>query len=308
MSANTLVIILHFGSLDDTAQCLDSLRQFIKSAFDVIVINTDADRSVEPILKKKHPEIVYRDAGLETGFAAGNNIGLRWAVEHGYRFSLLLNNDIVAEADFLQALVDVLEREPTIALAGPAIYHYDEKEKLWSCGGWVNRSSGSMKGERRIENIRRPFAEVDYLPGACILARNDALPAIGLLSELYFLGVEEADWAFQTRRAGFRVVACPESVLLHKVGMSSRFTPELVYNSFRNRFLFLSRQFSRPLRGLLIAALLLSKLFTPGKERALCIRAFIDHWKYSAIQRRHLDAVKSQYSKQATRKASESLG
>src|ERR1700720_1319741 len=129
--AKTLIIILHFGSIDDTLACLDSLRRAIVSHFDVFVVNNGPDTEVESVLKAKHPDIIYHNAGLETGFAAGNNIGLRFSVEHGYRYSLLLNNDTIAERDFLQPLARLLDQDPTIAMAGPAIYYYNSKERLW---------------------------------------------------------------------------------------------------------------------------------------------------------------------------------
>src|SRR5690349_763195 len=100
----TLIIILHFGAIEDTLACLDSLQRSVAAPFDVFVVNNGPDKEVESILKARHSDIIYHHAGLETGFAAGNNIGLRFSLEHGYRYSLLLNNDTIAEQDFLQVL------------------------------------------------------------------------------------------------------------------------------------------------------------------------------------------------------------
>ncbi|MGI8820712.1 MAG: glycosyltransferase [Chthoniobacterales bacterium] len=292
----TLIVILHFGTINDTVECLRSLECFLSSPFDVLVINNGPDADVEPQLRTACPDVIYREAGVETGFAAGNNIGLKLSLAQGYCYTLLLNNDTVAEQDFLLPLIDILERIPEVAMAGPAMYHYDNPAHLWSCGGWINRWSGSMAGNRTMDSSLPPLSDVDYLPGACVLVRNESLGSIGLLSEEYFLGVEEADWACQARRLGFRVVASSDSILLHKVGVSSRFTPELIYNSFRNRFLFLRRQFRFPLRLLLPIALLGRRLFADPAERTLCLRAFWDHCKYESIRREHLEAVKSQYA------------
>src|ERR1700732_3298340 len=134
--AKTLIIILHFGSIEDTLACLDSLRRSVVSPFDVFVVNNGPDKGVESILKAKHPDVIYHNAGLETGFAAGNNIGLRFGLERGYRYSLLLNNDTIAERDFLQLLIKPMEKDQAIAMTGPAMYFYSNKEQLWSCGGW----------------------------------------------------------------------------------------------------------------------------------------------------------------------------
>lgn len=292
--AKTLIVILHFGSLEDTLACLDSLRRSVVSPFDAFVVNNGPDRDVESILKTEYPGIIYRNAGLETGFAAGNNIGLRFSLEHGYDYSLLLNNDMIAEQDFLQPLTRLLDQNPTIAMAGPAIYYNNNKERLWSCGGWMNRWSGAIAGESSLDHLDGEQPDVDYLPGACILVRNDLLGKIGLMPEEYFLGMEEADWAIRTRRAGFRVVACPQSVVLHKVGISSRLTPELIYNGFRNRFLFLHRQFLIPVNWFLTACVLVSGLQKHSLNRRLCWRAFKDHCRYRTIRRSHLEKVRTE--------------
>jgi GT2 family glycosyltransferase len=298
--AKTLIIILHFGSIEDTLACLDSLRRSVVSPFDVFVVNNGPDKAVESILKASHPDVIYHNAGLETGFAAGNNIGLRFSLERGYRYSLLLNNDTIAEQDFLQPLTQIMEKDQSIALAGPAMYFCNHKEQLWSCGGWIRWWSGHVGGITDLGQLRSDVADVDYLPGACILVRNSALGKIGLMSEEYFLAYEEADWAIQARRARFRVVACAKSVLLHKGGVSSRFAPELTYNSFRNRFLFFRRQCRVPLSWFLTVCVLASGLRKNSLARRLCWRAFKDHIKYRHIRRSHLDAVRVEMKDERT--------
>jgi len=293
-TAETLVIILHFGSIEDTLACVDSLRRSIVSPFDVFVVNNGPDKEVESILKASHPDVIYHNAGLETGFAAGNNIGLRFSLERGYRYSLLLNNDTVAERDFLQPLTQIMEKDRSIAMAGPAMYFYNNKEQLWGCGGWICWWTGHVGGITDLERLDSDAADVDYLPGACILVRNNALRKIGLMSEEYFLAYEETEWAIQARKASFRVVACAKSVLLHKVGVSLRFTPELIYNSFRNRFLFLRRQFRAPLSWFLAVCVLANGLRKDSLARKLRWRAFKDHFKYRQIRRSHLDAVRAE--------------
>src|SRR5713226_5136262 len=181
-NARTLIIVLHYGSIADTLACLDSLRRSVASPFDVFVVNNGPDKEVESILKASHPDVIYHNAGLETGFAAGNNIGLRFSLERGYRYSLLLNNDTIAEQDFLQPLTQIMEKDRSIAMAGPAMYFYSNKQQLWSCGGKINWWSGRLGSETTPEQMPSRGMEVDYLPGACILVRNAALAKIGLMS------------------------------------------------------------------------------------------------------------------------------
>lgn len=287
----TLIVILHFGSVEDTLECLSSLERYLVSPFDVFVVNNASDSQVEAILKARHPNIIYRNAGRDTGFAAGNNIGLRFAIERGYAYSLLLNNDTVASQDFLRPLTNLLDLDRTIAMAGPVIYYYDDRNRVWSCGGWIRTWSGRIGSITSVDNLGSGPTDVEYLPGACILVRNETLGKIDLLSEVYFLCLEEADWAIRARKAGFRVVACPESALLHKVGVSSRKSPELVYNGMRNRFLFLSRHFSPPISTFLTFVVLANEIRKDPGEWWLFWRALRDHFRYKSVRRNHLDAV-----------------
>jgi GT2 family glycosyltransferase len=295
-TAETLIIILHFGSVEDTLECLSSLHRSLVSPFNVFVVNNGSDTQVEAILKANYPNVIYYDAGPETGFAAGNNIGLRFAIERGYRYSLLLNNDTVANGDFLQPLTDLLDLDPTIAMAGPAIYYYGNTNRLWSCGGWIRSWSGRIGSITNIGHPGADLADVDYLPGACILVRNDILKKIDLMSEVYFLCLEEADWAIRIKKAGYRIVACPRSTLLHKVGVSSRCSPELIYNALRNRFLFLSRHFPIPISSFLTLCVLANELRKQAGQRWLYWRAFKDHLRYKSVRRSHLDAVHAESS------------
>src|ERR1700731_3603342 len=145
-NSKTLVVIVHFGSVADPLECIGSLRRLVTCSFDIFVINNGSDATVEATLRARHPDILYRQAGVNVGFAAGNNIGLRFFLEHAYRYSLLINNDTVAEQDFLSPLINLLEHDPTIAMAGPAIYYYHDKQRLWSCGGRINKWSGGLGG------------------------------------------------------------------------------------------------------------------------------------------------------------------
>jgi GT2 family glycosyltransferase len=293
-TTKTLIVILHFGSVEDTLECLNSLQQSLVSPFDVFVVNNESDSQVEAILKARHPNIIYRNAGRETGFAAGNNIGLRFAIERGYPYSLLLNNDTVASEDFLRPLTDLLELDRTIAMAGPAIYYYDDSKRVWSCGGWIRTWSANIGAITNIGQFDSCPADVDYLPGACILVRNGVLEKIELMSESYFLCLEEADWAIRARKAGYHVVAYPRSTLLHKVGVSSRHSPELVYNILRSRFLFLSRHFSAPISAFLTFVVLANEIRKDPGDWWLCWRAFRDHFRYKSVRRSHLDAVRAE--------------
>lgn len=101
----------------------------------------------------------------------------------------------------------------------------------------------------------------------------------------------------KVKRAGYKVMLEPKAHIWHKVGLSSKTTPELIYNSYRNRFLFFKRNFIFPLDLLLIIILVIAKIAQSKTNKKLSIEALFDHIKYKNIQEAHLVKVKQSESK-----------
>jgi GT2 family glycosyltransferase len=292
----TLIIVLHYQSDENTYACLSSLQDIPDGSFDIMLINNGMGKNIEASIKRDFPTV--RCIGLEenVGFAAGNNIGLQASLHEGYEFSLLLNNDVVVDRHFLGILRDVMESDKKIAMAGPAIYYFDRRDSLWAMGGRITLWKASVEGIVNIDVSDCPLSfDVDYLPGTCILFRNRALEKMGMLPEEYFLAFEEAEIAIKAKKCGNRVVACRDSKIYHKVGMSSRTLPEYQYNSMRNRFLFLKRNIGKPFNYLAPLLLFLMLMLKGSFSRRLIWVAFTDCLKSDRIRREDLIRTEKSY-------------
>jgi GT2 family glycosyltransferase len=284
----TLIIVLHYQSYEDTYACLSSLKD-IPGAFDIMVINNGMGEGIEIDITRDFPTVRCLSLEENMGFAVANNFGLQTSLQEGYEFSLLLNNDVVVDFHFLEMLINVIEADEKIALAGPAIYYYERRDSLWAMGGWINLWNANIGGIINLDiNNCPPYFDVDYLAGTCILIRNQALNRIGMLPEEYFLAYEEAEFAIKARTNGYRVVACRDSKIYHKVGMSSQNPPKYQYNSMRNRFLFLKRNISKPFNHIVILLLFLRMMLRGSIPRRLILVAFADHLKSDRIRREDL--------------------
>jgi len=125
--------------------------------------------------------------------------------------------------------------------------------------------------------------------------KREVVERIGKLPEEYFFAYEEADFALSARCAGYKVMVEPKAHIWHKVGLSSKRTPEWTYNSYRNRFLFLKRNFVFPLNYLFTITLAIGKLVRTGPARRILVEAFIDHLKYKGVEEMHLRRIKEKY-------------
>jgi GT2 family glycosyltransferase len=238
------VIILNWNGGQDTLDCLASLRQMDYPCFDVLIVdNSSTDGSIKAI-RESFPEVSLIETGTNLGFTGGNNVGMRHALDRGVDYVLLLNNDTEVAVDLLTCLVDAVEVDPGVGVAGPLIYYYDQPEIIWSAGGAIDRQRGQarMVGIDEADSGRYGSTprEVDFVSGCALLVRSSVLERVGLLDERFFAYYEEAEWCIRVRRAGYHIVNVPRAKVWHKISPGRRAdSPVVHYYMTRNRLLFL---------------------------------------------------------------------
>jgi GT2 family glycosyltransferase len=206
------------------------------------------DRTLDPCLT------LIRTGG-NLGFAGGNNVGLKYALERGdLGYVWLLNNDTVVEPRSLMALVARMAEKPSAGMCGSTLALYDRPERIQARGGgwyckwiglpWHIGQLGRTSVRPRTEHVEK---WMNYVVGASMLVSRDFLADVGLMCEDYFLYFEETDWAL---RAGayYTLAYAPESVVYHKVGRTigtssdpRRKSALCDYYTIRNRLLFTRR-------------------------------------------------------------------
>ncbi|MDD4652638.1 MAG: glycosyltransferase family 2 protein [Methanothrix sp.] len=185
------------------------------------------------------------------GFAEGNNIGIRYALKfQNPDYILLLNNDTVVKSDFLDKLVNAMDREERIGFAGPIIYYYDRNGRtdLISVAG-VNHimRKGSYRriGTGEVDRGQyHSIVKVDSLEGSCLLVRRTVFEKIGLLDTSYFLYWEETDLCRRGFEAGFGCIIVPTTGIWHKVS-TSKPRAAVTYYKTRNRLWFVKSHASK---------------------------------------------------------------
>jgi GT2 family glycosyltransferase len=188
------------------------------------------------------------------GFTGGNNAGLRRARELGARYALLLNQDTVVTAKWLEPLEEVLDHRPEIAAAQPLLLLYDEPDRVNSSGNRLHFCGfGYSGGYRALRSSLDPDAairSVAFATGAALMLRIEALDRVGDLDDMLFLYHEDCDLQIRLRQAGYDCVLVPASTVLHKY--TAGFTPRKYAMLDRNRWLVLLKTW--PASRLLAAA------------------------------------------------------
>ena len=231
------IIIVGWNVEFDLVQCLTSLRENRPSnPFETIVVDNNSSDDTVAVVKEKFPEVTVIANQYNRGFAAANNQGIE--ISSG-EYVLLLNPDTIVHPKALDILVKLLDEHPDVGACGSKLLNDDGTVQasvrrfptfrgvLYS--HTVCRVLGLFRRQYR-EWMMKDFGydrqtDVDQLMGAALMVRRSAIDQVGLLDSDFFMYFEEVDWCYRIKRAGWRLVFLPESVITHLGGRSSSQVP-----------------------------------------------------------------------------------
>jgi GT2 family glycosyltransferase len=250
MARKTLCVILHYGSEVDTWNCVGTLAD--DESVDIVISDNDPSQSLVAPPRFSENVRIFPTGG-QAGFSEGNNRAIAKFLNENYDSILILNNDTLVEKGALAQMLTTLSLRD-VGVVGPCMPFAQEPDRVWACGGRIRKWRLAIDGLQ--ECAKSEFFDVDYLPGAAILCRPDIWKLVKGFSERYFLAYEEAEFALEVRRLGYRSVVDPQARILHYVGMSGQYhRPMYVYNDFRNKIRFAQYLFGNRL-GLILGILI----------------------------------------------------
>lgn len=246
------VIVINWNGQDFTTACLNSLRKVDFPDFKVFLVDNGSANEEGKKIKANFPEIDLIETGKNLGFAGGNNVGIRKALEKGFSHVLLLNNDTLVEPDFLSELVRAAKRHAHAGVIQPLIMFLHNPKEIWSAGGkWVSSLSRAITlGDRiPLADFRVKSSSLDWATGCAMLVSRTAIESAGLLNEQYFVYFEDVEWSLRIRNAGFSIHLEDRAKIYHEAGASSKkkhaegtLSPQVFYYNVRNQ-LFIIRSF-----------------------------------------------------------------
>ncbi len=246
-SPGVYILILNWNGRDDTLACLESVAKVGYTNFKVIVIdNGSVDDSVDAI-RAAFTDIEVIETGRNLGFAGGNNVGIKRALELGADYVLLLNNDTEVDHGMLDAFVAAAKRFPDAGVFSGKIYYHAEPNRIWYAGSQWNAKAAHFeqvgKGGLDDGTAYSTACETDTAIGCAFFMPAERVREIGLLDDNFFLCLEETDWCYRAKEAGYPSIFVPDAKLWHKVSVSfgGENSPLALYFQTRNRLLWARR-------------------------------------------------------------------
>ncbi|MCL4294788.1 MAG: glycosyltransferase family 2 protein [Anaerolineae bacterium] len=241
------IIILTWNQCSLTLDCLASLADLNYPAdrLQIIVVDNGSVDGTALAIRERYPSVSVLENGKNLGFAEGNNIGIRYALQSNTEYLMLLNNDTTIDPSMLNELLEVIEQDPTVGIVGPKMLYFEQPNIIWCAGNridWWLGSSIRLQAEQPDLSLDEQPQEVDFITACAICLRRSVVEQIGLLDLRFFIYYEETDWCIRARTAGWRILYVPRARLWHKVSAAMGPTsPATDYYMTRNVLLFLAK-------------------------------------------------------------------
>jgi N-acetylglucosaminyl-diphospho-decaprenol L-rhamnosyltransferase len=247
------VVIVSWNTRDLLVQCLESVYADQQAPeFEVWVVdNGSSDGSLE-LVRQRFPQtqVVANDDNL--GFARANNQALG---QISSPFALLLNSDAVLPSNAIVKLLACMSEHPQAAAVGPLYLNADGSfqasygnfptlaTELLLLTGLARWLLGLHYPSQPVADMHQPRL-VDWVPGACLLVRMQAMRHVGLLDEGYFFYSEEVDWCYRLRQQGWQVWFVPTVAVTHHLSQSARLASQArLRNLYAGKMRFFSKHY-----------------------------------------------------------------
>lgn len=265
------IIIVSWNVKADLFRCLKSIKENRPhEEFEIIVVdNASTDGSVD-IIKSDFPDVKIIANNNNVGFSAANNQAIKIAKG---RYVFLLNPDTIIYPKSLDTLITFLDDHQDVGACGPKFLGRDGHVHF--SVGYVPTFRSLLYGRTFLRSLwifrrshmkltTRNFSyekseDVEQLSGAALMVRRSVIEIIGLMDESFFMYYEDVDLCLRIRKAGFRIVYLPDSVIMHIGGRSSdQISARRRIMLYRSLFIYFRKHRGRFATGLF------ALIFKPG--------------------------------------------
>jgi len=238
------VIISNYNGNSFLEECLASLKKSVYKRFEIIVVDAGSSDGSQCMVRQEFPDVRLVQLG-RVGIGTAINVGIKHAKGEIIVFDL--NNDDVVDEDWLLNLVIALLKREYDAVVCGRRYIYGSN-RIDSAGARINRLVGSFPPIGRGEFDDPKFemsCEVDYVP--VVAAGRKLVEAVGLCDERYEIYFEDADFCYQAKKQGFKVIYAPEAKFFHHGSTTiGKISQRKIYYMLRNRLRFIIKNFPLP--------------------------------------------------------------
>lgn len=251
------IIIVSYNTRKLLADCLTSVfTQTKDSNYEVIVVdNASTDGTIEAV-EKRHEDIKILRNKKNLGFAKANNQGIRRAKG---KYILLLNSDTKLVGNSLKKLVDFAKGKEKLGVVGPKLLNPDgtPQPSVAPFFTFPRVLVWLMTRDKFVYSSPSNSCQADWVMGAALMVKKDVIKKVGLLDEKFFMYMEEVDWCYRIKKAGFEIWFYPEAKIYHLVrGSSPEGKQRAILGIYRGLIYFYQKHFGRQQLAVLKSILL----------------------------------------------------
>jgi GT2 family glycosyltransferase len=235
------VVILNFNGRNFLRQFLPSVIAYSASAKIIVADNASTDDSIAVLESEFSGLVEVVKIGSNLGFCGGYNYALRLIQAHYY---VLLNSDVEVTSGWIDPIINILKKDPSIVAAQPKILSYHQKdcfEYAGAAGGFVDMLGYPFCRGRIFNHFEKDVGQYDdtravfWATGACLFIKAKHFHESGGLDEDFFAHMEEIDLCWRLNRSGHRIYYVGESKVYHVGGGTlSKSNPRKTFLNFRN--------------------------------------------------------------------------
>jgi GT2 family glycosyltransferase len=224
---NLTIAIVNHNSRDLMISCLQSIMQAETQAKCEIVVvdNNSKDNSVDAV-RTLFPFVRLLESKQNLGFSHAVNIAFSHTTT---KYLLVLNPDIEVSRDSIEKLVEYMESQPKVGLCAPKLVNPD-RTLQYSCRryytltvlvlrrtilGSLFPDHDALRNHLMMDWDHSTAREVEWVLGAALMLRREAIPGGRVMDERFFLYFEDVDLCLRLRKSGWKVIYYPEAVMVH---------------------------------------------------------------------------------------------
>jgi len=227
------VIIPTYNRRAPLLRCLGHVQALQGVSHRAIVVCDGSTDGTQAAVREQYPDTLVVEGDGNLWWSGAINAGITAAQGIGARYFCLLNDDVQPDPQMLAALVRAAEANPG-ALVGSKVYFLRQPERVWSAGGktdWL-RNGAYQRGNDRVDGPEWSApAEVEWLPGMGTLIPAEVVERVGMMDARHFPQYfGDVDFCLRARRAGVKVLLCPEAKLYNDVELTGALLPKGAIN------------------------------------------------------------------------------
>jgi GT2 family glycosyltransferase len=212
------VVVLNYNGLKYLQKCISSLEGQTYSNYKILVFDNASTDHSQKLVKKNYPNVILIENKQNVGFAEGNNLAIKFALNQKADYVFLVNNDTESENDLIDKLVNTAKLDNSIGIVAPVVHDLTKKFIIQEIGMASDRFGFPLAIRQKSGNGAVPF----FVSGCAMMIKSELLRNIGFFDEKYFMFAEDLDYCWRARLAGYKVVVDKTARIYHASGASMK--------------------------------------------------------------------------------------